>query len=203
MVLLGGTVFLTLGRAWPRPPCSPGTPPVPAGVARGLIAAGLLLLALAALLDARPLAPSAPADPAAPGPARRRRGRAAPAARPAHRRGDGRRRRADRRPAEPGTIAGLVLCVVLTAVHRWLSAREEQRLAARLRRSEAYFRSLVQSAGDAVVILDDDLRITWASPALERAAGRRRRRAGRPPAARRRCTPTTRPRWPPALPAAG
>ena len=61
--------------------------------------------------------------------------------------------------------------MVLAAVHRWLTAREEQRLGARLRRSEAYFRSVVQSAGDAVVILDDDLRIRWASPALDRALG--------------------------------
>ena len=68
-------------------------------------------------------------------------------------------------------IAGLVLCVALAAVHRWLSAREEHRLAARLRRSEAYFRSVVRSGGDAVVILDDELRITWASPALDRALG--------------------------------
>ena len=41
----------------------------------------------------------------------------------------------------------------------------------RLRRSEAWFRSLVQSGPDAVVVLDDDLRVTWSSPALERALG--------------------------------
>ena len=64
-----------------------------------------------------------------------------------------------------------MLCVLLTGVQRGLSHREEQRLTARLRRSEAYFRSLVQSAGDAVVILDADLRITWASPALRRSLG--------------------------------
>src|SRR6476619_67935 len=44
-------------------------------------------------------------------------------------------------------------------------------MAALLRRSEAYFRSLVRSSGDAVVILDDALRITWASSALERFLG--------------------------------
>ena len=166
-----GTVLLTLGRglahlrpagrdAAPCPPASPG----------GLIAAGLLLLALAALLDA-----GRRAEPRA-GPRDRRPG--------ARRRPllphlalllaavvDGRRARSPGAGRRAGAIAGMVVCVVLAAVHRWLTAREEQRLTARLRRSEAYFRSLVQSAGDAVVILDDDLRITWASPALERALG--------------------------------
>ena len=68
-------------------------------------------------------------------------------------------------------IAGMVCCVVLAAVHRWVYARDERRMAGRLRRSEAYFRSLVRSSGDAVVILDHGLHITWASPALERALG--------------------------------
>ena len=44
-------------------------------------------------------------------------------------------------------------------------------MAARLRRREAYFRSLVRSSGDAVVILDDQLRITGATAALERSLG--------------------------------
>ncbi len=69
------------------------------------------------------------------------------------------------------TVAGVVACVVLAAVHRWLTVREEQYLGARLRRSEAWFRSLVQEGGDAVVILDDDLRVTWSSPALTRILG--------------------------------
>ena len=69
------------------------------------------------------------------------------------------------------TFAGAVLCVVLAAVHRWISARDERRMAARLRRSEAYFRSLVRSSGDAVVIVDDALRVSWASPALDRSLG--------------------------------
>ena len=87
-------------------------------------------------------------------------------------------------------------------MHRWLTAREEQRLAARLRRSEAYFRSVVQSAGDAVVILDDDLRVTWASPALDRALGDA---APTSSAARSstRSTPTTSPRSPPRCPHPG
>jgi diguanylate cyclase (GGDEF)-like protein/PAS domain S-box-containing protein len=165
VVLLAGTVFLTLGRGLATSALLADTP-VPAGVARLLIAAGLLLLALAVLLDSSP----------------------APAARPEARRGG------DVVPLlpylalliasvtvagvaltggrpSPLTIAGLVTCVFLTGVHRWLTSREEQRLGARLRRSEAYFRSVVQSAGDAVVILDDRLHIGWASPALERALG--------------------------------
>jgi diguanylate cyclase (GGDEF)-like protein/PAS domain S-box-containing protein len=71
-----------------------------------------------------------------------------------------------------GTVlGGVVCCVVLAAVHRWLTAREEGRMAARLQRSESYFRSLVRSSGDAVLILDGDLRVTWASAALERVLG--------------------------------
>jgi PAS domain S-box-containing protein/diguanylate cyclase (GGDEF)-like protein len=74
---------------------------------------------------------------------------------------------------EPGalTIGGMVLCVALAALHRWIAARDEQLLGARLRRSEAWFRSLVQEGGDALVILDDDLRVAWSSPALARSLG--------------------------------
>jgi diguanylate cyclase (GGDEF)-like protein/PAS domain S-box-containing protein len=69
------------------------------------------------------------------------------------------------------TIGGMVVCVALAALHRWIAAREEQLLGARLRRSEAWFRSLVQEGGDALVILDDDLRVSWFSPALGRRLG--------------------------------
>ena len=69
------------------------------------------------------------------------------------------------------TWAGLMLAVLLAAAQRWTSACQEQHLSARLRRSEAYFRSLVHSGVDAVVILDDELQVTWASPALERVLG--------------------------------
>jgi diguanylate cyclase (GGDEF)-like protein len=69
------------------------------------------------------------------------------------------------------SVAGAVLCVGLAAVHRWVSVRDERRMAARLQRSEAYFRSLVSSSGDAVVILDDALRVSWTSAALDRALG--------------------------------
>jgi diguanylate cyclase (GGDEF)-like protein/PAS domain S-box-containing protein len=73
----------------------------------------------------------------------------------------------------PGRVAvlGVVVSVGLAAVHRWVTARDERRMAGLLRRSEAYFRSLVRSSGDAVIILGDDLRITWASAALERFLG--------------------------------
>ena len=69
------------------------------------------------------------------------------------------------------TLAGATACVILAAVHRAVTAREEQSVEERLRRSEAYFRSLVSSSGDAVVILDDALRVTWCSAALERILG--------------------------------
>ncbi|WP_448615901.1 putative bifunctional diguanylate cyclase/phosphodiesterase [Modestobacter sp. URMC 112] len=65
------------------------------------------------------------------------------------------------------TAASAVLAgLVLTAVHRAVTARDEARVAARLHRSESYFRSLVRSSSDAVLILDGDLRVTWAAPAL-------------------------------------
>jgi len=70
--------------------------------------------------------------------------------------------------AEPSYTAGtaLLCCLALTAVHRWIAVRDEARAAGRLRRSEAYFRSLVRSSSDAVLILDSGLRITWAAPSL-------------------------------------
>ncbi|CAA9240820.1 MAG: diguanylate cyclase/phosphodiesterase (GGDEF & EAL domains) with PAS/PAC sensor(s) [uncultured Blastococcus sp.] len=166
VVLLAGTALLTAGRGLGTSASFSGGL-VPLGAARFAVAAGLFLLALAALLDARPGV--------------------------GDREGRGRRSfdlaqllphlallsavatvggvtLTGGRPAR-GVVAGLIVCVVLTVVHRWLTAREEHRFAARLRRSEAYFRSLVRSAGDAVVILDDALRISWASPALDRALG--------------------------------
>jgi diguanylate cyclase (GGDEF)-like protein/PAS domain S-box-containing protein len=169
VALLAGAVLLTLGRGLGTSALLSGAA-VPLGVSRFLVAAGLFLLALAVLVDSRetPVAPRAGGHEVRRGPDV---GSLLPhlallmavatvgvVAMAGQRLG-------------PGTIAGLVVCVVLAAVHRWLTACEEQRLGARLRRSEAYFRSVVQSAGDAVVILDDDLRITWASPALDRALG--------------------------------
>lgn len=68
-------------------------------------------------------------------------------------------------PTATAAIA-LMTGLGLTAVHRGVTARDEARVGARLRDSEAYFRSLVRSSSDAVLILDGDLRITWAAPAL-------------------------------------
>ncbi len=69
------------------------------------------------------------------------------------------------------TWGGLMLAVLLALVQRWTTACQEHHLSARLRRSEAYFRSLVHAGTDAVVLLDGDLRVLWASPALDRVLG--------------------------------
>jgi len=71
----------------------------------------------------------------------------------------------------PVIAVGGSLCAVLAVLHRWITAREEQRLGARLRRSEAYFRSLVATSSDAVLILDGALRVTWTSPTLGTTLG--------------------------------
>lgn len=71
----------------------------------------------------------------------------------------------------PPAVGGIVVCVALSALHRWITVREVRVMAARLRRREAYFRSLVRSSSDAVVILDDQLLVTAATAALERTLG--------------------------------
>jgi diguanylate cyclase (GGDEF)-like protein/PAS domain S-box-containing protein len=75
--------------------------------------------------------------------------------------------------ADPTPAAGgaLLCCLALTVLHRVVVAREEAVVAGRLRRSEAHFRSLVRSSSDAVLVLDGDLRISWAAPALQPPAG--------------------------------
>jgi diguanylate cyclase (GGDEF)-like protein/PAS domain S-box-containing protein len=166
LVLLAGTAFLTTGRGLGTSAMLSGAVGVHNG-ARFLICTGLLMLAAAALMDVQPAVAR-----------QNRQNRTLPDV------GQllphlallvavatvGSVAMTGVRPS-PGTIGGLVFCVAIAAAHRWLTAREEQRMGARLRRSEAHFRSLVQSAGDAVVILDDDLRIAWSSPALERSLG--------------------------------
>lgn len=162
LALLVGAVLLTGGRSLGTAGMFTGTE-VSRDVARFLVAGGLLLLASAVLLDRQ--GGTAPgrrfADLGALLPhlalvvAMATVGASAVSGNP---------------PARP-IIIGLATCGVLAAVHRWLTAREEQRLHARLRRSEAYFRSLVRGSGDAVVILDDDLRVTAASPALGAVLG--------------------------------
>jgi diguanylate cyclase (GGDEF)-like protein/PAS domain S-box-containing protein len=65
-------------------------------------------------------------------------------------------------------VGQLVLCcVTLSAVHGAVAARDEARTAGPLARTEAYFRSLVRSSSDAVLVLDSDLHVTWAAPALQ------------------------------------
>ncbi|MGY1739881.1 MULTISPECIES: putative bifunctional diguanylate cyclase/phosphodiesterase [unclassified Blastococcus] len=71
----------------------------------------------------------------------------------------------------PATVVGAVVCVALAGVHRWVSAADEARQSTRILRSEAYFRSLVRANGDAVLILDGALRVTWSSPSVERLLG--------------------------------
>lgn len=75
----------------------------------------------------------------------------------------------------PAALVAVALGLLLTAVHRGVSAGEEARAAARLERSEAWFRSVVRSSSDPVLVLGADLVITWAAPVLEApatAAGR-------------------------------
>jgi diguanylate cyclase (GGDEF)-like protein/PAS domain S-box-containing protein len=73
-------------------------------------------------------------------------------------------------PTTPTAGVAVLAGLVLTAVHRAVTARDEARVAARLHDSEAYFRSLVRSSSDAVLILDSALQVTWAAPTLSDAA---------------------------------
>ncbi|WP_157518885.1 bifunctional diguanylate cyclase/phosphodiesterase [Modestobacter sp. Leaf380] len=76
----------------------------------------------------------------------------------------------------PAALVAVALGLLLTAVHRGVSARDEVRVGVRLERSEAWFRSLVRSSSDPVLVLGPDLVVTWAAPALEGPA----LEAGRP-----------------------
>ncbi|SNR93508.1 PAS domain S-box-containing protein/diguanylate cyclase (GGDEF) domain-containing protein [Geodermatophilus saharensis] len=69
------------------------------------------------------------------------------------------------------TLAGALLCVALSAAHRWVTAREDHQRSARLRHDEAYFRNLLHSTREAVLVLDRRLRVDWASPALTALLG--------------------------------
>ncbi|MGY1697395.1 putative bifunctional diguanylate cyclase/phosphodiesterase [Geodermatophilus sp. SYSU D00814] len=69
------------------------------------------------------------------------------------------------------TLAGALLCVALSAAHRWVTAREDHQRSARLRHDEAYFRNLLHSTREAVLVLDRRLRVDWASPALAELLG--------------------------------
>ncbi|MBB3086868.1 putative bifunctional diguanylate cyclase/phosphodiesterase [Geodermatophilus sabuli] len=59
-------------------------------------------------------------------------------------------------------ITGLLLVLV----HQVVTWRAQHRLTAELLSSQAYFRTLVRSSADPVVILDDRLRVTFASKAV-------------------------------------
>jgi diguanylate cyclase (GGDEF)-like protein/PAS domain S-box-containing protein len=164
LVLLMGAVALTAGRGLGTSALLSGADSV-VDTSRWLIAAGLWLLCAAALMEA-------PADAGVPAAGRSAElGQLLPhvamlvavAALGA----------VAVSGSTPGKVAvvGVVLSVALAAVHRGVTARDERRMAGLLRQSEAHFRSLVRSSGDAVIILDDALRITWASAALERFLG--------------------------------
>ena len=69
------------------------------------------------------------------------------------------------------TLAGALLCVAISAGHRWVTAREDHLRGARLRHDEAWFRSLASSTREAVLVLDARLRVGWTSPALAALLG--------------------------------
>jgi diguanylate cyclase (GGDEF)-like protein/PAS domain S-box-containing protein len=167
LVLLAAGVLLAPGRALGTSAMLTGEQAA-GDVGRFLVAGGLVLLGAAVLLDPGPCPESGP---------RPRSGRstqlrqllphlamtvacfgAAAVSLTGHR-------------ISPVIAVGGSLCAVLAVLHRWMTAREEQRLGARLRRSEAYFRSLVAASGDAVLILDGGLRVTWSSPTLGTTLG--------------------------------
>ncbi|MCO7222410.1 EAL domain-containing protein [Klenkia sp. PcliD-1-E] len=62
--------------------------------------------------------------------------------------------------------------LVLLAIHQAVAWHDGRHLTRSLQHSEAYFRAVVRSAVDPVVILDGDLTITWASPGLGDIVGR-------------------------------
>jgi PAS domain S-box-containing protein/diguanylate cyclase (GGDEF)-like protein len=71
----------------------------------------------------------------------------------------------------PARVLSLAGPAVLAGVVGWL-CRRQRRLAAGLRRSRSAFAALVKSSIDPVVLLDDGLRITFASPAIATLLGR-------------------------------
>jgi diguanylate cyclase (GGDEF)-like protein/PAS domain S-box-containing protein len=64
-----------------------------------------------------------------------------------------------------GTALGILGLGALLA-HQTVSWRAQQRLTRDLQRKEAYFRALVRGSADPVLLLDDQLRVEWASPAI-------------------------------------
>ncbi|MPQ97884.1 EAL domain-containing protein [Modestobacter sp. I12A-02628] len=54
----------------------------------------------------------------------------------------------------------------LIAVHQLVVDAQQQRLTAQLARSEAYFRTLARTSASPILIVDDELRVSWSSPSL-------------------------------------
>lgn len=167
LVLLGCTTLLTAGRGLGTSALLAGAAAV-GDFARFFVVAGLWLLGLAALTDPGRCAESG----AVPAPGRSTElGQVLPhLAMLVAVLVTGSLALSGTRPSG-AAIAGIVVCVALAVLHRWITVREVLAMAARLRRREAYFRSLVRSSSDAVVILDDRLLITAATAALERTLG--------------------------------
>ncbi|HET6534041.1 MAG TPA: EAL domain-containing protein [Actinoplanes sp.] len=69
-----------------------------------------------------------------------------------------------------GTVLGLSMVAVLT-MRELLVVRDIRRYAGQLRTKEAHFRSLVAGATDLTLVLDEDLVVTWQSPAAARLFG--------------------------------
>ena len=69
-----------------------------------------------------------------------------------------------------GTALG-VLGLGAMLAHQVASWRTQQQLTRDLLRSEAYFRTLVRGSADPVLILDDQLRVEWVSPAITELLG--------------------------------
>jgi PAS domain S-box-containing protein/diguanylate cyclase (GGDEF)-like protein len=69
-----------------------------------------------------------------------------------------------------GTVLGVLGLITLLA-HQAASWHAQQRLTGEVQRSEAYFRTLVRGSADPVIILDDLLRVSWASPAITELLG--------------------------------
>ncbi|MGZ4506149.1 MAG: putative bifunctional diguanylate cyclase/phosphodiesterase [Blastococcus sp.] len=166
LLALAGAVALGTGRALGTSAVLSGATGVP-DVSRFLLVGGLWLVVAAALLDPGSSEQSAAASPGRSTDLGQVLPHAAMALTAAVIGGVA----MSGHPPTRVTVAGVVLCGALAALHRWVSARDERRMAGLLRSSEAYFRSLVNSAGDAVIILDETLRIGWTSAALERALG--------------------------------
>src|SRR4051794_2682225 len=69
-----------------------------------------------------------------------------------------------------GTTLGVLGLISLLA-DQAVSWRTQQQLTRDLQRSEAWFRTLVRGSADPVLILDDQLRVQWVSPAITELLG--------------------------------